>query len=154
MCENVAVTTNPQTLFERNRSKLFFCFFLFFFLFSTKDLLNPKAIGIPTITYRFGSQLSEDKEPERQEEVKEPERQEVKKPRQIVRRKKLEIDTEWIKNKMEVRGQDAGIFTVCRGFCFCFCFFGSGETHTHTPIRELSEPTQNLNTNEKKVSDV
>lgn len=68
-------------------------------------MLNPKAIGIPTITYRFGSQLSEDKEPERQEEVKEPERQEVKKPRQIVRRKKLEIDTEWIKNKMEVRGQ-------------------------------------------------
>nr|KAF6427487.1 glutamate rich 6B [Rousettus aegyptiacus] len=67
-----------------------------------ENLLNPKAIGIPTITYRFGSQLSEDKEPERQEEVKEPERQEVKKPRQIVRRKKLEIDTEWIKNKTEV----------------------------------------------------
>lgn len=96
---------------------------------------------MPTITYHFGSQSSE---------VEEPEKQEVKKPRHVVRRKKkLEIDTEWIKDKIEVRGQYAGVFTMSKGF-----FGGSGERHTHTPIGELSEPTQNVNTNKKNVPDV
>ncbi|XP_015999334.2 glutamate-rich protein 6B [Rousettus aegyptiacus] len=95
-----------------------------------ENLLNPKAIGIPTITYRFGSQLSEDKEPERQEEVKEPERQEVKKPRQIVRRKKLEIDTEWIKNKTEVHQDNAKLDFYPDESIFQILFpDGSGQIH-------------------------
>ncbi|ELK10049.1 hypothetical protein PAL_GLEAN10015300 [Pteropus alecto] len=58
-----------------------------------RDLLNPKVVDMPTITYHFGSQSSD---------VEEPEKQEVKKPRHVVRRKKkLEIDTEWIKDKIE-----------------------------------------------------
>ncbi|XP_039733266.1 glutamate-rich protein 6B [Pteropus medius] len=93
------------------------------------DLLNPKVVDMPTITYHFGSQSSE---------VEEPEKQEVKKPRHVVRRKKkLEIDTEWIKDKIEVHQGDAKLDLYPNKDIFQI-LFPDGSGQIYYPSRNLA----------------
>ncbi|XP_011375895.1 glutamate-rich protein 6B [Pteropus vampyrus] len=94
-----------------------------------ENLLNPKVIDMPTITYHFGSQSSE---------VEEPEKQEVKKPRHVVRRKKkLEIDTEWIKDKIEVHQGDAKLDLYPNKDIFQI-LFPDGSGQIYYPSRNLA----------------
>lgn len=81
-------------LSEKDRSKLSFSFL--------PDLLTTKTADTSTFTFQLWQSQPEDKEPVT----------EAKKTRRVVqRKKKLEVDTEWIQNKIEVS-------MAVHGYCY------------------------------------
>ncbi|XP_006915049.1 glutamate-rich protein 6B [Pteropus alecto] len=98
-------------------------------LWIMKKRESQRVVDMPTITYHFGSQSSD---------VEEPEKQEVKKPRHVVRRKKkLEIDTEWIKDKIEVHQGDAKLDLYPNKNIFQI-LFPDGSGQIYYPSRNLA----------------
>lgn len=86
---NKANIPNPQTL-----SGALTEIDLSFPLFSTKDLLNPKASDKRTFAFRLQTQSPQ---------VEKPKVEEVKESHDIgPQEKKLEIDTQWVKSKVKV----------------------------------------------------
>ncbi|XP_014645465.1 PREDICTED: glutamate-rich protein 6B [Ceratotherium simum simum] len=86
-------------------------------------LLNPKAAGTYTFTFSLSSQPPPVEEPLIAKEVKKPRRR-------VRRKKKLEIDTEWVQSKTKVHEGDGKLILYPSGTVFQILFpDGSGQLH-------------------------
>ncbi|KAF0874373.1 ERI6B protein, partial [Crocuta crocuta] len=86
-----------------------------------ENLLTTKTADTSTFTFQLWQSQPEDKEPVT----------EAKKTRRVVqRKKKLEVDTEWIQNKIEVHQGDGKLILYPSGTVFQIIFpDGSGQIH-------------------------